>query len=510
MGSDRRLLPLNTATHTQHRSIAGGRDTSRLGDTQVWMGATERRLEQARETAQQTHSLRQGAQKTTGLIERETRETHGCVNDWLKRKVEQTLNLKQKLERTVAQLSEEMDLLQQRMQRAAELLQMQRAPLAKAQHRLRVRGTRRPTRENIHDPVQDALIQEAADVQAALDQLKQSCDDMSMTYEQMALCKASLRQDLADKTAALELDTSCLAVPGGKGRPAVGSPGKGFESSSWLRKTLADAVGSADLFSSADPVASAGDVRHLARQSATHPTQWKMSTEANINAAVTLMSESRQLRRRVQLYAKQALQSTSLRGERTCQELEAKIRHTSKLASRLQRRLDDIDQELADISQQRAAIQNALQEKEAPLHVCARRLALRRQRPQRETVRDDAEISLQAQLDRLVRNCKQLEDQYAALCAREQELRQLRAELDEDKRDKERARELDTELLTLDPVVARPSLRGSQVGSRCGSASLLSAASPVRRGPGSAVGSTVSLQFQRPGSAPPPVHARRM
>lgn len=216
------------------------------------------------------------------------------------------------------------------------------------------------------------------------------------------------------------------------------------------------------------------------------------------------MRDSRHLRQRVTQFSKQAVQSNTLKGERTCQELEAKIRHTAALSTRLQSRLDEIDQELADVRAQQASIHAALQDKQAPLHVCARRLALRRKRPERERVRDEAEITLQSQLDRLVRNCRHLEEQSAALVNREKELLQLREQLDMDRRDKESARDLDTELLTLDPgsVVGAPAVRNKPSFSPSPFGP-----PPVYRPPSSSGGRTPSSllggAYARPRSAPP-------
>eukprot|EP01065_Artemidia_motanka_P040886 TRINITY_DN5213_c0_g1_i1.p1 TRINITY_DN5213_c0_g1~~TRINITY_DN5213_c0_g1_i1.p1 ORF type:complete len:493 (+),score=151.20 TRINITY_DN5213_c0_g1_i1:191-1480(+) len=417
------------------------------------MGETELKLKEARENAVLTVAMRGNAQKTTSIIERDTRQTDGVVNDWLKRKVAQTHLLKAKLERTIHALSEEMSLLHQRRAKAADLLRGQRLPLDKAQHRLRSRGTLRPERENIHDPVQDALIAEAADAQRCLDQLQQWCDEMSTTHEQMQLAKVALREDLVDKAAALELDRSCLAVPGDTA-----------EANNHLRRTLTQAVATAASLSA--DATDAGEVRHLAKSSATHPSQWKRQTTANIDNALVLMRDSVKLRRRVQLYGRQAQQNTAVRGENTCRELEAKIHQTARLASRLQTRLHSIDQELADIARQKDVIQESLADKRTPLHTCARRLALRRKRPAREAVRDDVEVSLQAQLDRLVRNSQSLEKQHEALVGRERELRRLRDELAHDKHDKDQAREIDAALLALDPPsrAATPSLAGSIAG----------------------------------------------
>eukprot|EP01065_Artemidia_motanka_P052649 TRINITY_DN9566_c0_g1_i2.p1 TRINITY_DN9566_c0_g1~~TRINITY_DN9566_c0_g1_i2.p1 ORF type:complete len:505 (+),score=34.46 TRINITY_DN9566_c0_g1_i2:71-1516(+) len=448
-----RRLKLNTASHTQTRTTAGGRAAG-LGNVMGWQLATEQRLKAADSNAEASVILRNTTQNAHVGIDRETRQAHGSVNERLKRKVSQTLSLKRRLECLLAETSEEISLLTQHRQHAMELVQHQKAPLAKAQHRLRARGTRRPERENIHDKVQDALMDEAGDVQRTIDHVKHGVAEMTITLEQMLLAKATLKRDLEDKTESLDLDKQCLSLAADN----VSETGK-VDPIGFVRRTLAAAVAAADDMA-ADP-ASAG-TRQLTRESKTHPAEWRASTEDALNAARTLVLDSRKLRKRVSLFCKQSLHSSSQKAERTTQALEHKIKHATRLTTGLQARLDDVDQELSEVVQQRSAISAALNEKYAPLRTCAKRLNLRRQRPCREAVRDEAEVHLHTQLDSLVRCCRELEEQYRSLSAREAELKRLRRDLESDRSDKERARDLDTELLTLDPVVVRDSPASSR------------------------------------------------
>eukprot|EP01062_Namystynia_karyoxenos_P001694 TRINITY_DN1057_c2_g1_i1.p1 TRINITY_DN1057_c2_g1~~TRINITY_DN1057_c2_g1_i1.p1 ORF type:complete len:531 (+),score=192.98 TRINITY_DN1057_c2_g1_i1:81-1595(+) len=462
---------------TTQRAAAGGRSVTAFGNTtQVWHEQTVQRLRAADETANSAVSARNTAQKTSATVGREVQQAHGAVNAWLKQKAQHTLALKLQLEKAIAVVSEESTILLQQRKQVEEQLMLQRTPLAKAQHRLRQRQLRRPQRENINDPVQEALQQEVAEAERGLQMMNAGFSEMSQTLEQLQLCKRMLREDLEDKSKALEVDNSCLAAPafadnvfaGQRRRPPLAPLG-------FVRKTLANALEEAAAAGVPPTVTgSNGDVRQLAKQSATHPEQWKKETKDKCAAAAALVGDSRKLRARALSLTQQAAGRTRNRGERTTQVLEERIRQTTSLAVKLQARLDDVDQELADIAAQRVAVTSALGEKHAPLHTCARRLALRRHRPTRETVRDDAEIDLQTQLESLVHNCKHLEVQHRLLEERERELRRLRGELESDKWDKEMARELDTELLTLDPVA----LGGPAEGSRPSTPASVSASSP--------------------------------
>eukprot|EP00756_Hemistasia_phaeocysticola_P005342 Hpha_TRINITY_DN13285_c0_g1::TRINITY_DN13285_c0_g1_i2::g.154917::m.154917 len=186
-----RRVPLNTAQYSEARKHTGGRDPGN-GDTLDWARATTDKLKTAEDRAARAMAARNASQHAHVGIDRETRQAHAGVNDRLKAKIHQTQGMKAKLEQALMALSEEMGLLAQHRQHATELVLQQQAPLAKAQHRLRMRS-HRPIRENIRDRVQDALVDEAADVQKGLDILQTCISEMETTLEQMALAKSAVK-----------------------------------------------------------------------------------------------------------------------------------------------------------------------------------------------------------------------------------------------------------------------------------------------------------------------------
>jgi len=432
------------------RATAGGREGNSYNDIVAWEGATQRTLRQALSSKDAAAQARGAAVVLGSTSKRETRDNSDRVSESIRKKIAMTEGLKAKLEKAIAMLSQEMHMLTVRRRRTVELLTAQQGPLAKARHRLRIRRQRRPARENFHDDVQEALVEEASDLQRAVDQLLSGKGDCSVVLDQMAMCKAALREDLADKVESLRLDKMCLSIQ------AEDAP-KGLEPRTVVSQALSSAMISPEV-----TVAGDSSVRHIIVPSQIPVNSWKGNTEHNIERAAELVREAQQLRQRVASFSKSALESNTIKGERTRMQLETKIGQTEGLSNKLQTRIQELTDEVLDTQRERAHVAAQLAAKEQPLNTCIRRLALRRARPAREAVRDETEMALQNQLSRLVQSCQKLTDRQTALVKREHELRRTRADLEKDRVDKESARAIDADLLALDPGTPEPSISGSR------------------------------------------------
>eukprot|EP01062_Namystynia_karyoxenos_P074814 TRINITY_DN71845_c0_g1_i1.p1 TRINITY_DN71845_c0_g1~~TRINITY_DN71845_c0_g1_i1.p1 ORF type:complete len:485 (+),score=184.25 TRINITY_DN71845_c0_g1_i1:69-1523(+) len=443
----RRLLPLNEATHTARRTKDTAREQLLLRDTQSWEGATERSLQKALNKQDVASQQRALARVSSDSAARETRENSSKVMGALRRKVGQTEHVKEQLERVLATLCQEMHLLDLRRKHTVEQLTAAQGPLNKARHRIKVRRHFRPQRECVHDPVQEALEEESSDLSRAVDQLTSNRGNISRVLDQMAQCRDCIRADLADKVSALEVDKACLAVPAKVAEEPVDPCG-------FVRRTLQAAVVGATPRTEVvrfEGAATVADQRHLVRPSLTPPAQWRRGSEVNIEWAEELLRESRQLRHKVARYSRQAVESNSVKGERTRIEFAEKIAKTGELSEKLNSRVQELTDELEGTRRERSTVAHALSQKEQPLNACLRRLALRRGRPWREATHDTPEIALQSQLSRLVESCRTLQTEEHRLARREAVIHRLRTDLDRDRLDKEIARDLDAELLAIDP-----------------------------------------------------------
>eukprot|EP01060_Flectonema_neradi_P027458 TRINITY_DN37056_c0_g1_i1.p1 TRINITY_DN37056_c0_g1~~TRINITY_DN37056_c0_g1_i1.p1 ORF type:complete len:469 (+),score=95.01 TRINITY_DN37056_c0_g1_i1:75-1481(+) len=395
-----------------------------LNDTAEWARNTNLKLQQAQAGKDVSGRMRHATEQVQRAIEKETQDSINIVTSCLNTKIAETASLKRKLEKSLRLLSGEIELLESRQQKTIELMFSQRNPLETTHARMKERGTLRPPRENVIDAVQEALQEEAAGLTASAEQLSLSNANMSRLLKRMVACRTALEDDVADKTRALQLDRSCLDV----------------------EQQTVDKVPTPLPISSI--ISSQNDLRHICKQSSNHPVEWKRHSQKLISLSASLLSESTLLRKRAGLREKQAVQTHKKYEQNTKSKFEGKIRDTCRLHDRISSKLADVENEIAYLRKEKEAVTSALRKKEDPLKHCTKRLCLRRQRPSREAVRDEAERCLHTQLDRIMNNIKEYEQHLSQIVKRETELTALRRELLDDKRDKARAKELDSALLS--------------------------------------------------------------
>jgi hypothetical protein len=117
-------------------------------------------------------------------------------------------HMRQRLNQAIAQSN-------QKIQQTTGCLQVTAGEIASHNHpmnltntRLKLRG-QRPERENIADPVKDALDQQMSSLQRNLENLEQRHVDEKTALQRLQHEKAELEADLADKTKALYIDVEC-------------------------------------------------------------------------------------------------------------------------------------------------------------------------------------------------------------------------------------------------------------------------------------------------------------
>jgi predicted nuclease with TOPRIM domain len=86
-------------------------------------------------------------------------------------------------------------------------------PLALARHRYQLRK-QRPTRELVHDEVEDALTQEFHDLQVICSNLDTKMKQVNKEISCLQTTLDSLENNVGDKDSAFHLDMACLDIKG--------------------------------------------------------------------------------------------------------------------------------------------------------------------------------------------------------------------------------------------------------------------------------------------------------
>ncbi|KAJ9465056.1 Tektin [Diplonema papillatum] len=433
-----------------------------MNDTKDWETNTSVLLDVAHAKNEDSGRSRFNEKVVAHRLEKDTRLGTSRVMIDLKAKIAETESLRAKLVRATQQLEEEMALLQRGSEATEKLLLKQNVPLSTALHRLRERKTKRPTRENINDVVQDALQSESEELTRCVQGLSLVHSESLSLLTRMGRCLAELREDTADKTSGLALDRSCLhvvqqpleclgATPNfaaegqtplthqagalrpprpQKQRQPLQSPGKGYGGLSF--ETLST-VGT--------------ELRHVMRMARNNPVSWKSFTSELLATAGSLVSASVAWRKLAAAKARKTAHVGRDCARRTRDAFGDKIKQTARLHQKLQGELAAVAGEIAQLETEREQMASALDTKRGPLVHCTQQLQMRQYRPDREHVNDNAERSLHAHLTTLMSTRRGLEVHLTQIAARQRELESLQRELSMDLQDKADAKDLDQQLL---------------------------------------------------------------
>jgi hypothetical protein len=140
------------------------------------------------------------------------------------------------------------------------------------------------------------------------------------------------------------------------------------------------------------------------------PVEWNHGTVANLGNSVNSMwNADWQMRQSQQSHMQ--TQKDNLRNYQAAHRAtERKVDATTKLSAHLQHRIQCTQQSISLSKQNLQALHNAMEAKIPPLQLCTWRMEQRSMRPQRELVRDPAEIAIESEKDVLVGARDQLQN----------------------------------------------------------------------------------------------------
>ncbi|MEW5304878.1 MAG: hypothetical protein WDW36_007457 [Sanguina aurantia] len=323
----------------------------------------------------------------------------GGVEDALRVKLAQTGNLRQLLEGALTEVLAEIEAvvslrvsLEGRLRKVREKQELNAS-------RLLVRQSR-PGREHTMDEVERHLLSQQQLLAGSAEKVRRSVTALDREAASLDAVRGRLAADLKDKADAMRVDESVLA----------GGP------------TLAGKT----------------------------PRTWVRGTTENVQDAHHWLADSARLRKAV----RHAMAASC--GEERAQraaldtQLQRKLGATRALQAGLARQLTAVRQEQAEARAQRAALTAALDAQRGPLAQARERIALRKMRPGREAVADDADAALSREVAHLHAATAQLAEQVHAVDKEAAHLDAAAAMLEGNLADKDAALQLDERVTLLD------------------------------------------------------------
>eukprot|EP00803_Ostreobium_quekettii_P000406 evm.model.scf_1559.3 EVM.evm.TU.scf_1559.3 scf_1559:11528-16232(+) len=229
----------------------------------------------------------------------------------------------------------------------------------------------RPTREMVNDKVQLQLQRQEALIQAYLARLNTVIKTADASLFRLERCIKKLQADLNDKVEALALDQRVLEGDMPDAKPCTNVSG--------------GAVG-------------------------LHPHKWNQSTEERIREANKWSSDSARLRQEAKRMMSEKDEAARQINNGLNNSMLGKLQETDDLKAKLTQRLDETRREIEEAKQRKFDLEQALEAKRGPTQQAVQRLVVRKTRPRRERVDDEAHQALVAELRNLTGICSQLRD----------------------------------------------------------------------------------------------------
>jgi len=346
----------------------------------------------------------------------------------LKSKVNKLATLKDMLEDTVAHTDMELGKMHENKLRVERHLARQKSALELNQKRLVVRDGR-PTRELTHDEVQSKLVAQQKVLMGSIDKLSNCVASNEHDFQRLMGNRDTLLADLQDKVDALSVDEAALNATIDGAAPLDGQ---------------------------------------LQKKVTCYPHNWVQSSEAEMKQARIRAADATRLRHAIAGCIDEAKAHEKDMEARLQHALGSKINSTDGLKSELVGEHRSVMAELNAAQQRQAELEQALEEKQAPLALGRTRYQMRHQRPQRELVHDEVEEALTSELNDLKFVCASIEKKLAAVKKEIARLMAHAATLEANIQDKHDALGVDSAVLHLDDraSVASSKFAPSSVGSR--------------------------------------------
>jgi hypothetical protein len=165
-------------------------------------------VEKAKDLERSAQALREDSDNLIQKVCADSAYAKAQVEAMLARRIEETTSLKEQLSSAIADTGASIQKMMHCNAMTRDNLDSHNEPSDLVATRVGLRGKRMP-RENIGDPVKTALDKHAESLRANHTHLVERHQHETGTLKQLQQIKALCESDLADKTAALAIDTTC-------------------------------------------------------------------------------------------------------------------------------------------------------------------------------------------------------------------------------------------------------------------------------------------------------------
>jgi predicted nucleic acid-binding Zn-ribbon protein len=129
---------------------------------------------------------------------------------------------------------------------------------------------------------------------------------------------------------------------------------------------------------------------------------WKQISGFNLETARTLSNEAKDLRIKLLADVKKSTDSQAKLNADSLEALSKRKTQTKQYVTLMESQLRKLDSEIQILRGEQAKVQDALMNKQRPLDLVKKRLENRVNRPGREAVRDEVEVELEKEFQKLV------------------------------------------------------------------------------------------------------------
>jgi len=178
-------------------------------EPQDWDGYTGDNIYKARQQILSSEQLREAVDAY--LVQSQDSQTTQLnkTDDAFNARLEATADAKRVDEQNLAKTQTELDEQSRAIVELQRVIDSRDAPLKVAETRL-TRRTQRPNVELVHDPVEDILVTEVQDTEAALEAFRQQLGEAEAAHRALIRAEMMLVEDIGVKTQSLTVDNRCM------------------------------------------------------------------------------------------------------------------------------------------------------------------------------------------------------------------------------------------------------------------------------------------------------------
>ena len=175
-----------------------------------WRGASAALNEAGRDAVTKSKQLRRALVEEQQNVESKLKEYEMDVSAALRKRLVQYEEALSEDESILMQCRYEVATLQKEIRNLHDAISKQTAPMKRNTTRLEKRGTARPGAERTVDEVNDSLVQEAAEISAAVDALRQELEINEENYVRLREMEAMLEEDIEIKSRSVRIEKKCI------------------------------------------------------------------------------------------------------------------------------------------------------------------------------------------------------------------------------------------------------------------------------------------------------------